>query len=437
MNDRPTRWVTAVSLLVLASCGERAPTDAPKKRGAGPVSVVVANVTASELTYLVEGNGSLEAYQVLTVAALVEGRVEQVDFDEGDAVTPTKTLAVIDATRRGLQRSEADADVKRADAAVPTAAAGLARAQAAIARANAQQKAAETDLVEAKGMLARREAIRAQTPGAVSQEDLATMQSEVARRVDAVAVAAAAVRETEVALIQARSASAEIDAAAVQARAKLATATRVADDTVVRPPVAGVVRRRLVTLGQYVRAGDPVAEIVDRSRLLVRFRVSEAESVRVAKDMPATFRVPSLSEKAYAARIVHVDESASPVTRTVECLALVTEDEPALKPGFYALASVETKVARAISVPEDALQPGDKGWVAFVVEKDKAVRRVLSIGLRSRSRLVEVVSGLKEGDRLVVKGANILTDGSAVVIVPAADVPPPPAAPPAMEGGAR
>lgn len=428
MRRVPRAFVLACSSLCVATvataCGRGGTDREVVKRAASPIDVSVARVTVQDLSYVVEGNGSLEAYQVVTVAAALDGRVESVAFDEGDAVSPATTLAVVDATRRALDQAAAEAEVKRAEAAIPTATAALARVDASIERVDAQRRAAETDLAEATGMLARREAVRKQTPGAVSEEDLETMRSTVARRRDAVTVAAAQVDEARVSRRQAEASLAESEVAAASARARLALATRAATDAVVHPSIAGTVRRRLVTPGQYVHPGDPIAEIVDRERLRVRFRVGEAESTRLSKDMTATFRIPSLSDAERTATIVHVDEAASAVTRTVECLADVTSDRADLKPGFYAVVRVETKRARAIAVPEDALQPGERGWVAFVVVGDKAVRRALTLGLHTDGGLVEVVAGLVEGDDLVVRGGNILADGSKVrVAAPAGAAP--------------
>jgi multidrug efflux system membrane fusion protein len=126
--------------------------------------------------------------------------------------------------------------------------------------------------------------------------------------------------------------------------------------------------------------------------------------------------VPSLGDPVHAATIVHVDETASAVTRMVECLAELPSPDPALRPGYYAVVSVETRRARAIAVPEGALQPGERGWLAFVVEDGKARARVLTLGLRTRDGLVEVVHGLAEGDAIVVRGGNVLSDGMAVAV---------------------
>jgi multidrug efflux system membrane fusion protein len=382
----------------------------------------------------IEGTGSLEAYQVVVVAARGDGIVEEVAFEEGDDVDPQRTLVVIDGRRRTLEHAQAQAAVKEAEAAGPRAQAAVQRAQAGIERARAQVRAAETDVKEASDILARREAMRQASPGVVPEEEVATKRAQVARLRDQLSVAVSAVTEAEAALAEAQAQAAEVAANLTTAQARERLAALVLTDTVVRPSIQGTVRRRHVTLGQYLRAGEPVAEIVDRRRLRVRFRVTEAESVRLAKDMELTFLVPALSATRHRARLVHVDETASSVSRMVECLGEVIDADPQLKPGFFVVASVETKATQGLAVPESALQPSEQGWIAYVVVDGKAVQRRVMVGLRTRDGTAEVLDGLAEGESLVVSGANVISDGTPVNAT-AASRPAAPTPTPAPLGG--
>jgi hypothetical protein len=65
-------------------------------------------------------------------------------------------------------------------------------------------------------------------------------------------------------------------------------------------------------------------------------------------------------------------------------------------------------------VPQTAIRPSDKGFLAYVVEGEQARERVLELGLRTADGRVEVRSGLAVGERLVVRGAEALVDGAAV-----------------------
>lgn len=419
----------------LAGCGGSGGSGAPpSQRGGGRAAPVsVAPVVKGPIVQRVEGTGSLEAYQVVVVAARGDGIVEQVSFEEGDDVDPQRTLVVIDGRRRGLEHAQSQAAVVEAEAAGPRAQAAVQRAQAGIERARAQERAAQTDLEEASDVLARREAMRQASPGVVPEEEVATKRAQVARLRDQLSVAVSAVREAEAELAEAEAQAAETAAQLATAQARERLAALVLADTIVRPSIQGTVRRRHVTLGQYLRAGEPVAEIVDRSRLRVRFRVTEAESVRLAKEMELTFLVPSLSAVRHRARLVHVDETASSVSRMVECLGEVIEPDARLKPGFFVTASVETRASEGLAVPESALQPSEQGWIAYVVVDGKAVLRRVTVGLRTREGTVEVLEGLSEGESLVVSGANVISHGAPVHATPVAR---PPAPPDVVPGGA-
>ena len=134
----------------------------------------------------------------------------------------------------------------------------------------------------------------------------------------------------------------------------------------------GIINTRTVDTGQFVRAGTVLATIVDSSRLRLRFKVSEAESLRADVGGSVTFRVAPLGPRDFTARIYHVGRIADTTTRQVEVLAWV--DNPGeLKPGFFAevtLAGEERK--QRPRVPEGAIQASEQGFVTYVVEDGKA-----------------------------------------------------------------
>jgi RND family efflux transporter MFP subunit len=174
-----------------------------------------------------------------------------------------------------------------------------------------------------------------------------------------------------------------------------------------------------VDTGQFVKTGNILATIVNNTRLRLRFKVSEGESLRARVGQQVGFHVAALGNTDFTAQIYHVGEVADPSTRQVEVLAWV-KNPGVLKPGFFAevtLAS-ETK-ANAIVVPEKAVQASDRGFVAYVVEGNKARLRPLQLGIRVGDGGVEILSGVTPGEKLVVEGSDRLTDGIEVQTAPA------------------
>ncbi|MCI0587115.1 MAG: efflux RND transporter periplasmic adaptor subunit [Planctomycetes bacterium] len=391
MRIPPAMRRVLLPLLPLAACADG---NAPPSRPRPPALRVTAMaVEERPLAYRIESVGSIEARETVFVPARVEGTLEALAFEEGQAVVPETVLAVIDAERFALE-------VERARAA-------LAAAESAVTRAKAQSTGDRAALEEAEGNLARRRALREKDPGWVSEEVIATGEAAVARMRANLDVRRAGEQEAEASL--------------AQARAHLALAEKNLADARVRAPLAGTIERKHVAAGQYVKSGDRIATIVDTSQLRLRFTVTEAEAVRLSNGQAVSFRVQPYPGREFRAALFHVGSTADPSTRMVGCLGSVEEGGAALKPGFF--ASVEIEVAReerAIVVPAAAILPTERGFVAFVVEEGRARRRDLRLGLHTPEGDVEVLSGLRAGETLVVLGAAILEEGSAVEVVPGA-----------------
>jgi multidrug efflux system membrane fusion protein len=344
--------------LVGPACGgARGAGDARPQRAA--LRVRVAPVVVQDVVYQIKSLGQIEAQDMVQVTAQVEGVATDVRFREGDRVGPGTILLRIDPDR---YRLEAD------------------RARATLEQARAEQDRAEADLK-------RREALA---------------QSELLSAED---------------LNRSRSDSTRLTASVEVAQAALGIAKQNLERSEVRPQVSGVINTRTVDTGQFVRTGTVLATIVDASRLRLRFKVSEAESLRADVGGSVTFRVAPLGPRDFTARIYHVGRIADTTTRQVEALAWV-ENMGELKPGFFAevtLAGEERK--NALVVPESAIQASEQGFVTYIVEGGKARLRPIQQGLRTGNGVVEILSGLKPGETVVTEGSDRLADGLPVDVV--------------------
>lgn len=394
-----------------------------------PVKITTVTAVARPLTYTVEANGSLEAYQVVTVPARLAGTLEKVAFEQGDTVTPDTILAVVDGERHRLEVAQGEAAVTRADA-------NLTKADAAVTRMQAQIDGAASSLADAQANLARREALNARAPGSVMAEDLASARTMVAKMKAGTDEAAAAKGEA----IAARG---EALAAVGDAKARLALVKKTQADSEVRSPISGVVQVKSVAAGQYVKEGAAIATLVDTRSLRLRFRVTEGESVRLVRGPHVTFVAQALPQRTFRADLFHVNATADDQTRMVECLATVLEPDPSLKPGFFARVTVETgRSAGSITVDENAILATETGFTVFVVEDGKARRRTVARGLLTKDGQREVLSGLAAGDAVVLQGSNALQDGMAVESATPASAAEPagtssPSETPAPMGGAK
>ncbi len=351
-----------VSILILVAaaalaCGSSAEPGGAAGRGGGrALRVRVAPVASRDVVYRVQALGSLEADELVRVTAEVSGAVSEVLFHEGDHVTPGTVLARIDPERYRLE---------------------AARAEAALRKATADWQRARADQ-ERRESLAR--------DRLVADEELNRARQETERLAADVAASRAA---NEIALQNLTRSS-------------------------VRPPRAGVINSRTVDTGQFVQVGTGLATLVDTGRLRLRFKVSEAESLKVAEGQDVTFRVASLGERDFTARVYHVGDVADPGTRQVEVAAWVS-NPGVLKPGFFAEVALATETHEgAVTVPESAVQASERGFVAYVVDGGRARQRGVRIGLRTGDGSVEILSGLKTGEVIVVEGSDRLAEGIAV-----------------------
>jgi membrane fusion protein, multidrug efflux system len=340
--------------------------------------VEVQTIESRDVEYAISAVGSVEAFERVQVTARVGGAVERVRFIEGQTVKQGEVLAEIEPSRYALAVRAAKATLEKAEAAQAEADAGL----------------------------ARREAVEEKSPGLIGGEELETWRT------------------------RARAAAAEISSAKVavdQAELNLREAY-------VRAPVKGVLQTRTVQTGQYVQPGAVLATMIRRDPLLLRFRVPESDASRLSIGVMARFQLRG-EARPHSARLTHIAAAAEEASRMVIITAEI--DDPSrdqLLPGAFAEVTIPVgQSAGAPVVPQTAVRPSERGFLAFVVEEGVARERVLTLGLRTPDGRVEVRDGILPGEQVVVRGAEALREGAQVRVEGATDAG---AALPMQRGGA-
>jgi membrane fusion protein (multidrug efflux system)/multidrug efflux system membrane fusion protein len=187
----------------------------------------------------------------------------------------------------------------------------------------------------------------------------------------------------------------------------------------VKAPIPGKIQTRTVQTGQYVQPGTVLATLIRRDPLLLRFQIPEADAARVQNGMIARFQVRG-DARTFTAKITHVTDAAEMTTRMVAVTGEIDDpNKEDLRPGTFAEVVVPVgENASAPVIPQTSVRPSEKGFLAYVVENGAALERVLQLGLRTADGRVEVRSGVKPGEMLVVRGAEALRDGAKVRVVP-------------------
>ncbi len=335
------RTTAALALALLAAgCTDQAPQGKP----APPAAIETARVEMREVELAYSAEAVVEAVRQSTVAAQVSGRIVELRFDVGDRVRKGEVIARIDerAAARAVEASEAQAR----------------QAEAELRNARAQYERAK-QLVSEKFM----------------------SQAALDR--------------------------AESDYKAAQARvtALLAGAGQAATEksfTVIVAPYSGVVSARHVELGEMATPGKPLMTGFDPGTLRVTATVPQAQIGAIQALGKARIEIPSLGKWMDATRVTIVP-SADPRTHTTQVRLDLPPDVRGVYPGVYARAHFVTGAAPRLLVPRAAVLRRSEVTAVYVVADGGALQlRQVRLGTASDERAVEVLAGLRPGERVAL-----------------------------------
>lgn len=229
--------------------------------------------------------------------------------------------------------------------------------------------------------------------------------------------------------------AADLVARGIAARASLDTATANRDaargrvqaiearlaDTIVKAPFAGVVGLRNVSVGSYVSPGNVITTLDSIATIKGDFTIPERYLALLKTGLSLEVMVVAYPEATFKGSISSVDTRIDPVTRAITVRAELPNPDRRLKPGMLMSVSLLVGEHQAIAVPESALvSQGDKRYVFLIDGESKAQRVEVKTGL-VKPGSVEILAGLKEGDRIVTQGTNKVIPGQPVRV---SDAPP-------------
>jgi RND family efflux transporter MFP subunit len=344
--------------------------------------VTVARVSPADFTETVLATGSLVAREEILVVPEVEGlRITEVLADEGQRVEKGQVLA-------RLVSDTLDAQLAQNDAA-------LARTAAAIAQAKSSIVQAEARLVESRNALERAKPLRQSghlTEAVYDQREQAarTAEAQLAAARDGLRVA-------------------EAERAQVEAQRRELTWRR--GRVEVRAPADGIISRRMARVGGYAAgAAEPLFRIVAKGELELDAEVVETRLAAIAAGQEARVAVAGLGEVAGTVRLVSPEvDKATRLGR----VRIFLGDNPGLRVGAFARASIETAASSGLAVPASAVLYGPDGPTVQVVRGNRVETRAIKTGLAANA-LVEVRGGLADGDLIVSRAGTFLRDGDTV-----------------------
>jgi RND family efflux transporter MFP subunit len=190
-----------------------------------------------------------------------------------------------------------------------------------------------------------------------------------------------------------------------------------------RSPLDGVVSFADVTPGAVVEVGRPLVSVVNPERLWLEARVYEADAPKVERSPGASFTVAGFTQEftvdEKTGRRVAVGSVVDRATRTVPVIFELPNPDGVLKPGMFAKVTLHTgETVRGVAIPESAVvDDGGKPTVYVMEGGESFFKRPILPGVRSGG-WVQVLEGVKEGERVVSRGAYDVKLSSATGAIP-------------------
>ncbi len=185
------------------------------------------------------------------------------------------------------------------------------------------------------------------------------------------------------------------------------------DFTKITAPFTGIITRKLVNIGDLATPGKPLLHIEEEHKLQVLTDIPEAMILKISKGDRLKVFIPSVN-LAMEGTVAEVSPVADPSSRTSP-IKLRIPNNPQLRSGQFARVTLAMAQAETLTVPTGAVVPFGQMERVFVVDDGKARLRLVRTGAHSNEYL-EILSGLIEGEAVVIAGNNNLQDGQPVTI---------------------
>lgn len=392
--------------ITAVGCSLKKQEEQPEEEEVAVKAKKIAKENIDDVTKL---SGRIEAEDSVDVVSKIPGRVAEVLCDVGDYVEKGEPLVILETDELQAQLSQAQAALAAARANLSANESGTLPQQVEQVRASFEQ--AKANYNNAKADYNRMKALYEADAIAKQAFDAMTLKYEVAKT------------QYETAKEQLRLTQDRVPKNVEALRAQVAQAEAAVeliqtniDNSVIKAPVSGKVSMRMVDPGEMASAGYPLASVVNLDKVKVVIDVSEEEINKIEDGQEAKVFVDALEDEEPLTGIVSVIPPVSSPTRLFQVKIDIENPDYKLKPGMFADVEIVTGTRKNVVIaPKDAILIKKHGNIAYVVKDGKAEERMVKIGV-SNGENIEVTEGLKEGEQLVVKGQNLLKEGTPVKI---------------------
>ena len=352
--------VISAILLLATSCNK------PKQPVENAVQIKTITVSPSPLNNAESYSGTLEEDNGISLSFPVGGTVKQVNIAEGQNVQARQLIAVLDATTLNNLVSASSATVSQAQAA------------------DAYKR---MKLLHDNGSLPEMKWVEVQTQYQQAQDAVSQVRQQVN----------------------------QAEAAVKTAHAQKNISLKNLHDTRLIAPSTGYISRSMVTAGQNIAPGQPVAMLVDIRQVKVKISVPETDIAHIHVGQPLHFMVSSMPGRMFTARITEKGVAADPISRSYEVKATAANTDRKLLPGMVCDVYIEQpQHTNVITLPANIIQIDmDNHPFVWTVVNGKARRTSVELGQNTGDN-VQIVSGLSYGSKVIVEGQQKVSNGTKV-----------------------
>ncbi len=360
-----------------------------------PIAVRVDEARRGDLVIKLRSPGEAFARKNIILKAGVPGHVQNLHADEGRHVNQGDLLMELDSREYLLDLENARASYLQALSELLLEKSFSSGAEAAVQPERSRELAEmEKELGKAQDLYAR---------GLIPRREVEEKRQAY-----------------ELALIESGGKKEEIREAAkgvTQAYVSVQKAELNLEKTQIRAPFSGVIHDIRISPRQHINSGQELFNLVNIQEIEVHAKVLESEVGRMAEGRDVEIKLSAYPEEIFRGRVKAISPVVDPADKTCKVIVTVSNPDKKIKPGMHAQVEIPAEIYKdRLLIPQDAVLVRQGRKLAFVVEGDLAKWRYIEAGLEN-DLWVEVLDGVREGEKVIVEGHFTLAHDALVLEV--------------------
>lgn len=363
-------YMSALAVIVSSCSGEGNKAQKSKDVSQNVLKINTAAAVGRSLHRTIEITGTLAPWEEIVVGNETPGTVDKIFVDLGDKVEEGKLILK-------LNQQDARANLESAEALLDTNIRALERAKAVWTDAELNLKRYMNLFTEGVASISQRDAVQTQY---------------------------------NVADAQLKQAEAQVNHAKAQAN----LARKHLANTEIRSPIAGHIKKKLVSAGEVLRDKTPLFIVVKNDPLKFQGSVPESYAPHIRIDQDIVIYIDAFPNESLSGKIIRTSPSIDMQTRTLSIEALIPNPKSSLKSGFFAKAVIVMKEEKDIPfIPEASVYSFAGINKVYVIAEGMARERSVKTGMRDAG-MVEITNGLKPGEIVATTGLDQLFEGAKI-----------------------